>query len=140
MDVTWSLGIVSIWSTAEPNLGIVSACLPTMKPLLRRFLPQSKSRSARNSNQRSGSSKRPSATESFGSKGFSRLTNRRGHEQFRELDTDTTSDDHVPVGGPTGTRTHITTSEVGGKDLDIPLNAIEVKTNMDWHHASRDSL
>ncbi|KAL8702623.1 MAG: hypothetical protein Q9201_004201 [Fulgogasparrea decipioides] len=143
MDVTWSLGIVSVWSTAEPNLGIVSACMPTMKPLLRRFLPQGKTRSAKDSKQSgssgsSSSKKRPSAIESFGSKGFNRLKNGKGHEDFRELDDDTS--DHVPVGKPTGTQTQITSNVVVKEDPGIPLNAIKVKTNVNWEHASREHL
>ncbi|KAL9032199.1 MAG: hypothetical protein Q9180_006635, partial [Flavoplaca navasiana] len=131
-----SLGIVSIWSTAEPNLGIVSACMPTMKPLLRRFLPSSKTRSAKGSKQTGGSSsnKTPSATESFGSSGFNRL--KSGRKQFRELDDETV--DHVPK--LPGTQTHISSSEAGSDRSGIPLNVIEVKTNMDWHNASREYL
>ncbi|KAL8727053.1 MAG: hypothetical protein Q9166_006296 [cf. Caloplaca sp. 2 TL-2023] len=140
MDATWSLGIVSVWSTAEPNLGIVSACMPTMKPLLRRVIPQSKRRNAR-SNKQSGSGssgpKKISATESFGSSGFNKLKRGRGHQQFRELDDD---DENLPVGGPTGTQTHITSSEAGKENSGIPMNAIEVKTNMDWQHALREDF
>ncbi|KAI4277415.1 MAG: hypothetical protein LQ337_001796 [Flavoplaca oasis] len=136
LDATWSLGIVSIWSTAEPNLGIVSACMPTMKPLLRRFLPSSKIRSAKGSKQSGGpsSNKTPSATESSGSSGFSRL--KSGRKQFRELDDETV--DHVPK--LPGTQTHISSSEVGRDRSGIPLNVIEVKTNMDWHNASREDV
>ncbi|KAL8709212.1 MAG: hypothetical protein Q9225_007482, partial [Loekoesia sp. 1 TL-2023] len=125
MDVTWSLGIVSVWSTAEPNLGIVSACMPTMKPLLRRFLPQTKSRKAGGSKQSgSSSSKRhPSATTSFGSSGFDRLKIGRAHQQFRELEDDTSDD--LTGGAPTTTHTYITSGDAGRENSDIPLDAIE---------------
>ncbi|KAL8656811.1 MAG: hypothetical protein Q9226_002549 [Calogaya cf. arnoldii] len=90
MDLTWSL---CIWSTAESNLGIVSACLPTMRPLLRRFLSQSIFRSAKSSRQSGRSSaKMIPPTESFGSSGFNRL--KIGRSQFRALDDDAV--DHVP--------------------------------------------
>src|SRR5437660_1003180 len=36
-DVTWAFGPLGIWSCAEPCLGIVCACLPFMKPILRKF-------------------------------------------------------------------------------------------------------
>ncbi|KAL8766381.1 MAG: hypothetical protein Q9209_006815 [Squamulea sp. 1 TL-2023] len=143
MDATWSLGIVSVWSTAEPNLGIVSACLPTMKPLLRRVIPQGRTRNA-GSNKRSGSGdsgpKKISATESIGSSGFNKLKRGRGHQQFRELDDDDDIVDNLQMGGPTGTQTRITSSDAGEENLGIPMNVIEVKTNMDWQHASREEF
>ncbi|KXG53583.1 uncharacterized protein PGRI_006330 [Penicillium griseofulvum] len=37
-DVTWIMGDVFIWSSVEPSIGIVCACLPTLHPLLRSFL------------------------------------------------------------------------------------------------------
>lgn len=35
VDITWIMGDVFIWSSVEPCIGILCACLPTMKPLLR---------------------------------------------------------------------------------------------------------
>lgn len=37
-DITWIMGDVFIWSSVEPSIGIVCACLPTLQPLLRIFL------------------------------------------------------------------------------------------------------
>ncbi|OQE39179.1 hypothetical protein PENCOP_c007G05044 [Penicillium coprophilum] len=37
-DVTWIMGDVFIWSSVEPSIGIVCACLPTLHPLLRSFI------------------------------------------------------------------------------------------------------
>ncbi|KAF6814773.1 hypothetical protein CMUS01_12574 [Colletotrichum musicola] len=34
-DITWMMGPVAIWSSVEPSVGIVSACMPSFKPLLR---------------------------------------------------------------------------------------------------------
>ncbi|KAF5020905.1 hypothetical protein F66182_7057 [Fusarium sp. NRRL 66182] len=34
-DTTWMMGPVAIWSSVEPSIGILSACLPSLKPLLR---------------------------------------------------------------------------------------------------------
>ncbi|KAI4225425.1 MAG: hypothetical protein L6R36_003909 [Xanthoria steineri] len=149
MDATWSLGIVSVWSTAEPNLGIVSACLPTMKPLLRRFLPQSKTRSAKASKQSRENSEPkkevPSATttESFGSSGFNKF--KGGRSQFRELDDDVAVEEEEEERDDEdvlrGTQTHISSSEVrGGGGAGIPLNVIEVKTNLDWQNVARGDL
>ncbi|KAE8356842.1 hypothetical protein BDV28DRAFT_163023 [Aspergillus coremiiformis] len=36
IDVTWVISDAMIWSNVEPCMGIVSACLPTLRPLLRR--------------------------------------------------------------------------------------------------------
>ncbi|KAI4258865.1 MAG: hypothetical protein L6R42_004867, partial [Xanthoria sp. 1 TBL-2021] len=135
-EATWSLGIFSTWTTAKPNLGIVSACLRTMKPLLRRFLPRSKTPVAKGSTQ-CGSlapKKVPLVTESFESSGFNKLKGGRG--QFRELDDDVM--EHVP--DIPGTQTHISSTEVGRDRSGIPLNVIEVKTNMDWQNVSREDL
>lgn len=137
VHILGSLGIVSVWSTAEPNLGIVSACMPTMKPLLRRFLPQSKSRDAKGSGS-SRSRKYPSATTSFGSSGINKLKIGKVHQQFRELDDDT--NENLTGGSPPATHTYITGGEVGRENLGIPLNAIEVQTNMDWQHTSRGNF
>ncbi|RAK98789.1 putative integral membrane protein Pth11-like [Aspergillus ibericus CBS 121593] len=35
LDITWIMGNVFIWSSVEPCIGIVCACLPTLQPLLR---------------------------------------------------------------------------------------------------------
>ncbi|KAL4908510.1 hypothetical protein BDW74DRAFT_175194 [Aspergillus multicolor] len=37
-DWTWVLGDVFVWTTVEPCVGIVCACLPTLNPLARRAL------------------------------------------------------------------------------------------------------
>ncbi|OJJ42185.1 hypothetical protein ASPZODRAFT_77553 [Penicilliopsis zonata CBS 506.65] len=37
-DITWIMGNVFIWSSVEPCIGIVCACLPTLQPLLRHSL------------------------------------------------------------------------------------------------------
>lgn len=33
LDVTWHMGPVFIWSSVEPSIGILSACLPSLRPL-----------------------------------------------------------------------------------------------------------
>ncbi|KAJ5263387.1 hypothetical protein N7478_010992 [Penicillium angulare] len=35
VDVNWIMSDVYVWSTVEPSIGIICACLPTFKPLLR---------------------------------------------------------------------------------------------------------
>ena len=36
---TGTLTDTTIWTSVEPSVGIVSACLPTLRPLLKLFLP-----------------------------------------------------------------------------------------------------
>lgn len=38
-DLPWNFGRGFIWSSIEPSLGIISACLPTLRPLFRYFFP-----------------------------------------------------------------------------------------------------
>jgi hypothetical protein len=38
VDITWITGDVFIWSSVEPCIGIVCACLPTLQPLLKSTL------------------------------------------------------------------------------------------------------
>lgn len=38
VDITWIMGDVFIWSSVEPCIGILCACLPTIRPLLRAVL------------------------------------------------------------------------------------------------------
>lgn len=38
-DTTWNFGRGFIWSSIEPSLGIISACLPTLRPLVRKYFP-----------------------------------------------------------------------------------------------------
>jgi hypothetical protein len=37
-DISWAKSDVFIWSTVEPSVGIISGCLPTLRPLLYRML------------------------------------------------------------------------------------------------------
>ncbi|KAJ5688296.1 hypothetical protein N7536_010915 [Penicillium majusculum] len=35
IDITWALGDVAVWSTIEPCIGIICACLPVLQPFVR---------------------------------------------------------------------------------------------------------
>ncbi|EUC27000.1 hypothetical protein COCCADRAFT_10268 [Bipolaris zeicola 26-R-13] len=39
-DITWQIGTVASLSTLETSLGIMCACIPTLRPLLKRFSPR----------------------------------------------------------------------------------------------------
>ncbi|KAJ5466667.1 hypothetical protein N7539_009396 [Penicillium diatomitis] len=38
VDITWYMSDVYVWSTVEPCLGIICACLPALQPLVRSFM------------------------------------------------------------------------------------------------------
>lgn len=40
IDVPWNFGRGFIWSSIEPSLGIIAACLPTLRPLVRYLFPK----------------------------------------------------------------------------------------------------
>ncbi|KAH7174851.1 uncharacterized protein B0J16DRAFT_185701 [Fusarium flagelliforme] len=46
VDTTWHMGPVAIWSSVEPSMGIVSACLPSFKSLLRHLRGKSVARAS----------------------------------------------------------------------------------------------
>ena len=37
-DLTWNYVPAAIWSAAEPSIGVVSACLPSLRPLFARII------------------------------------------------------------------------------------------------------
>ncbi|KAH8805115.1 hypothetical protein F5884DRAFT_440581 [Xylogone sp. PMI_703] len=79
-DLTWGMSQAFIWSSVEPNIGIVCACLPTLYPLLRRCLPS----------WFPGSSLNASSAPAYGT-GASRLRSQNG--DFYAL-TDRSKDQH----------------------------------------------
>ncbi|PCH03231.1 Hypothetical protein PENO1_033770 [Penicillium occitanis (nom. inval.)] len=49
-DVTWGFNNTVIWSSVEPSVAVISACLPTMRPVIEVILPRSwRSRSFKSS-------------------------------------------------------------------------------------------
>ncbi|KAJ5364838.1 uncharacterized protein N7496_010551 [Penicillium cataractarum] len=38
LDITWVMSNVYVWSTVEPCLGIICACLPALQPLIQSFM------------------------------------------------------------------------------------------------------
>ncbi|GLI76665.1 hypothetical protein PoHVEF18_004939 [Penicillium ochrochloron] len=38
LDITWVMSDVYVWSTVEPCLGIICACLPALQPLVQSFM------------------------------------------------------------------------------------------------------
>ncbi|KAH7420176.1 MFS transporter-like protein [Cadophora sp. MPI-SDFR-AT-0126] len=58
IDFAWTASTSLMWSAVEVNVGIICACIPTLKPLVKRILPSmitDRSRSGSGSNEKSGS-------------------------------------------------------------------------------------
>lgn len=56
-DISWAKSDVFIWSSVEPSIGIISGCLPTLRPLMLHilqswfnFVPSERSSSGKGSN------------------------------------------------------------------------------------------
>ncbi|ESZ98065.1 hypothetical protein SBOR_1596 [Sclerotinia borealis F-4128] len=127
-DPTFSLGIVAIWSTAEPCLGIVSTCLPTYKPIIIKLFGQKKEVGG------SGASKSIGGNSTFGSKfkkNGGRVTLTSGSENEDDLQLVCSQKELLSL------QTYATT---GGDSTpngqDIPMDNIHVRTkiNSTWSH------
>ncbi|KAI0469814.1 hypothetical protein GGR56DRAFT_661712 [Xylariaceae sp. FL0804] len=42
-DITWLMGEICVWSSIEPSVGIISACLPNLRPLFGKLLDKATS-------------------------------------------------------------------------------------------------
>ncbi|KAL4901198.1 hypothetical protein BDW74DRAFT_182053 [Aspergillus multicolor] len=80
-DLTWLMGPVFIWSTIEPSIAIVCACLPHFAPLARvahRSISSSYGKSNSNTHSRSNSRPGLSSTKSRGRHGSNAVQSHRG--------------------------------------------------------------
>ncbi|KAI9645957.1 hypothetical protein NHQ30_005394 [Ciborinia camelliae] len=125
-DPTFTLGIVAIWSTAEPCLGIVSTCLPTYKPLITKFFGYQKDIGS------SGASRSIGGNNTFGSKfnkNGGRIAIRSGSENEDDLQLIYNQKELMSL------KTFATaSSDSTPKGQDIPMNNIHVQTkiNSSW--------
>lgn len=128
---TGATGRVSIWSTAEPCLGIVAACLPTMRPLVGRVIAKcskfsSGSYLSRMRDRRSMNNQ--SSDNSYGS-----AANRsRNFQRIPGLESDPS------------TNTQICSVKDDVRDSnhnirEIPLHVIEVETRTSWEDHQKQS-
>ncbi|KAF7879368.1 hypothetical protein EAF04_000564 [Stromatinia cepivora] len=127
-DPTFTLGIVAIWSTAEPCLGIVSTCLPSYKPIISRIFGHKEDIGSL------GTSKPSGDNSTFGSK-FNKNGGRVALASASENE-----DDHQLIYNHKelmSLKTYATTSNDNtAKELDIPMDNIHVQTNINstWSH------
>ncbi|OQE38380.1 hypothetical protein PENCOP_c008G02493 [Penicillium coprophilum] len=59
-DTTWTIAPVFIWSSVEPFVGIICACLPTFGPFFRRWWPKGQTARSSNSHSTDSSTERSS--------------------------------------------------------------------------------
>ncbi|KAI0179891.1 hypothetical protein GGR52DRAFT_568658 [Hypoxylon sp. FL1284] len=110
VDLTWSLAHVFLWSSVEPAVGIVSACLPSLRPLYRRARGKLTSS---NNTARNGSSAAWGAKSSRGPNSYVR---------FGDNESRSATDDEVAL-------TSISRGP-GGSDVAIPKNGIMVRSEI----------
>ncbi|KAL5119955.1 hypothetical protein ACEQ8H_002053 [Pleosporales sp. CAS-2024a] len=104
-DISWAKSDVFIWSSVEPSIGIISGCLPTMRPLLleflspwRKLIPPSK----KSSSAGSGKSARPyplNALETISRKRTRKVSNQDELDtlHFTQLDDESELKEGVTV-------------------------------------------
>lgn len=126
-DLTWGMSQAFIWSSVEPNIGIVCACLPTFRSLMRRFIPK----------WFAGSSLDKSGTGAqYGTNFSSKLRSQTG--EFYELSDRNTanknnSDDEMGLTNTfesNGHQPRASTGDSAGAEEDH--NGIMVKHEIDW--------
>ncbi|KAH9205858.1 hypothetical protein DL95DRAFT_489589 [Leptodontidium sp. 2 PMI_412] len=142
-DVTWTSAVPSTWSVIESAVGIISACLPTLGPLLRiiflRYGLHSGSGSRKAAPSRDG-------LVTIGGTGDKANKSSRSRQQNFELLDDNMypvgdlrhpQDSHISVSichqNPVGGSGH---SEDGSGD-EVPLHMIKKQTTVGWTESKR---
>ncbi|KAJ5419970.1 hypothetical protein N7465_002489 [Penicillium sp. CMV-2018d] len=115
-DIAWTLGKSCTWCIVESSTGIISACMPTLRPL---FLILPSKFSSQSGTQRTRT------TDVDRSKGY-------------ELDNSALRPANEPRNK---TKVHLDVSHADdGSEDEVPLNAIRVQQDMTWHESRGDSL
>ncbi|KAL2005210.1 hypothetical protein VTN00DRAFT_2420 [Thermoascus crustaceus] len=114
-DLTWNMAQAFIWSSVEPCIGIVSACLPTLRPLVRRCFPRWFTRS-----------KRSGATPNYTTDPSLNFKSQNG-EFYRLQDSmkRASRDDEVGL-------TNEIDMDHSPKGPEGPLNAISIRRDIEW--------
>jgi gamma-glutamyl:cysteine ligase YbdK (ATP-grasp superfamily) len=133
VDITWVIGDAMIWSNVEPCIGIVSACLPTLRPLLRHIPPlrrlvgsTQRNRPSEPTNPSAGDSMTASANHSAYRSG----TSKRGHFRPEEDEILLTTD----VGRER--RDETASAKSSGSQEAIAMQ-IRVNHKFDWSESSQ---
>ncbi|KAL2807800.1 hypothetical protein BJX63DRAFT_425109 [Aspergillus granulosus] len=141
VDITWVIGDAMIWSNVEPCIGIVSACLPTLRPLLRHiphfrgfFSSNQQSENVRNSKSLNPSSGPGSMTASANRSAYRSGPSKRGHFRPEEDEIHLTTD--VGRGGSLQRRDETASANSLGSQEAIPME-IRVNQKFQWREESQ---
>ncbi|CRL20045.1 unnamed protein product [Penicillium camemberti] len=115
-DIAWTLGKSCTWCIVESSTGIISACMPTLRPL---FLMVSSKFSSQSGTQKTRT------TDIDRSKGY-------------ELDNSTLRPANE-LRNKTKVRLDVSHPDDGSED-EVPLNAIRVQQDMTWQESRGDSF
>ncbi|KAL8824702.1 MAG: hypothetical protein Q9170_008072 [Blastenia crenularia] len=128
-DITWNYVPAACWSAAEPSIAVVSACLPSLRPLFVRLIwhrpkPSSSNLpSWRNSNKKHIPLSRNGSTQGS----FNRLHEFEGRDEGREGPWRTNS---VTVFGGKGKRGSAGDEVVMEEDGEVPSGRIRARTEV----------
>ncbi|KAJ5799070.1 uncharacterized protein N7518_001138 [Penicillium psychrosexuale] len=114
-DIAWTLGRSCTWCVVESSTGVISACMPTLRPL---FMIVSSKFSSR-------SGTRSRTTDIDQSKGY-------------ELDNSALRPANEPR-NKTRTQLEVSHADDGSED-EVPLNSIRVQQYMTWQESRGDSF
>lgn len=142
VDITWVIGDAMIWSNVEPCIGIVSACLPTLRPLLRRIpklgLFSSRLTRGSRSNSKPGmpGADPESITNSANRSAYRSANAKRGRFRPEEDEIYLTTD----VGRGSSLRKYdevlVTNESVGSENDSVPMQ-IRVNHKFQWSEENR---
>ncbi|KAI1759531.1 hypothetical protein GGR53DRAFT_140751 [Hypoxylon sp. FL1150] len=110
-DLTWSMAHVFLWSSIEPAVGIVSACLPSLRPLYRR---------AKGKLTSSGNTANAGSSANWANTKGSRGPN--SYVRFGDNESRSAADDEIAL-------TNITKGP-SGSDETIPKHGIMVRSEI----------
>ncbi|KAK8155402.1 hypothetical protein BKA80DRAFT_209240 [Phyllosticta citrichinensis] len=144
-DTTWTLATACTWCVVEVACGIISACLPTLRPLMRAISIQFGSSAARSKNTPSQSRSRSFGAELVTIGGTGATRSKTGERHFQRLD-----DMFTTHGEDYGTSTTVVersmshTANQGGYSEhgdEVPLKRIEVTVvnDVQWSERSDTS-
>ncbi|KAL4862831.1 hypothetical protein BDV12DRAFT_206977 [Aspergillus spectabilis] len=144
VDITWVIGDAMIWSNVEPCIGIVSACLPTLRPLLRRiprlralpgfFGSSHQSKTPQSNKPTNPGSLSDSMTVSTNRYAYQSGAGKRGHFRPEEDEIYLTTD----IGRGSSLQRHYETSSAksDGSQEAIPMQ-IQVNQKFHWSEDSQ---
>jgi hypothetical protein len=155
-DISWAKSDVFIWSSVEPSIGIISGCLPTLRPLLLHimaswfnFIPSERSSSGKGSRSIS-----LNPIETIGQKRMRKISKQDtlGGSQFTELNDDSNVEEgrtqHSRAWRPdedemcrTTTTVHARNNSRTGTERSTPETrdggGISVTKEFEWDEATR---